>query len=207
MQTRKQLFRVLCWFSRVMVKTRRRRGLLNSSAEPHSKQLWPVSSSAKAKSSYYSPNFKEQTAQCDHKPRAACVFVRMLLHRRSAVGWARCMVHSALVIFVVPSICWKAEGNFSPGFNAGLSGLGCVLPCGPGSGESAVSHKGSPALLRGGELWALSRGAWLLAPWAHWSLRRQPFGGLAVLLLLVDPGKGSALYKVAIYPPLSPTYG
>ena len=51
------------------------------------------------KSNCYSPNFIEQTAHCDHKPRAAWVFVRLLLHRRSAAGWAECMIHSALVPF------------------------------------------------------------------------------------------------------------
>ena len=51
------------------------------------------------KSSCYSPNFIEQTAHCDHKPRAAWVYVRLLLHRRSAAGWAECMIYSALVSF------------------------------------------------------------------------------------------------------------
>ena len=40
------------------------------------------------KSSCYSPNVIEQTAHCDHKPLVAWVFVRLLLHRRSAAGWA-----------------------------------------------------------------------------------------------------------------------
>ena len=40
------------------------------------------------KSSCYSPNFIEQTAHCDHKPRAAWMHVRLLLHRRSAAGSA-----------------------------------------------------------------------------------------------------------------------
>ena len=43
---------------------------------------------SQVKSSCYSPNFIEQTAHCDHKPRAAWVYVRLLLHRRSAAGWA-----------------------------------------------------------------------------------------------------------------------
>lgn len=47
----------------------------------------------------YSPNVIEQTAHCDHKPRAAWVYVRLLLHRRSAAGWAECMIYSALVSF------------------------------------------------------------------------------------------------------------
>ena len=51
------------------------------------------------KSSCYSPNFIEQTAHCDHKPQAAWVYVRLLLHRRSAAGWAECMIYSALVSF------------------------------------------------------------------------------------------------------------
>ena len=55
--------------------------------------------SAQVKSSCYSPNFIEQTAHCDHKPRAAWVYVRLLLHRRSAAGWAECMIYSALVSF------------------------------------------------------------------------------------------------------------
>ena len=46
------------------------------------------------KLSYYSPNFIEQTARFNHKPRAAWVYVRMLLNRRSAAGWAECMVTS-----------------------------------------------------------------------------------------------------------------
>ena len=65
--------------------------------------------------------------------------------------------------------CWKAEGDVSPGFCAGVAGLGCVLPRGPGSGESAVAHKGSPLLLSGVELGGWSRGAWLLAPWVRWA--------------------------------------
>ena len=36
------------------------------------------------KSSRYSPNFIEQAAYCDHKPRVAWVYVRLLLHRRSS---------------------------------------------------------------------------------------------------------------------------
>ena len=73
-------------------------------------------------------------------------FVRMLLHRRSAAGWAECMIYSALVsFFLVPVFCWKAEGDVSPSFGAGVAGLGCVLPRGPGSGESAVAHIGSPS--------------------------------------------------------------
>ena len=51
------------------------------------------------KSSDYSPNFTEQTAHCDHKPRAAWVYVRLLIHWRSAAGWAECMIYSALVSF------------------------------------------------------------------------------------------------------------
>ena len=47
------------------------------------------------------------------------------------------------VIFLVPVFCWKAEGDVSPGFGAGVAGLGFVLPRGPGSGEGAVAHKGS----------------------------------------------------------------
>ena len=34
-------------------------------------------------------------------------------------------------------------GDVSLGFGAGVAGLGFVLPRGPGSGESAVAHKGS----------------------------------------------------------------
>jgi len=36
---------------------------------------------------------------CDHKPRAAWVYVRLLLHRCSAAGWAECVIYSALVSF------------------------------------------------------------------------------------------------------------
>ena len=57
-----------------------------------------------------------------------------------------------------------------------LAGLGCVLPRGPGSGEGAIAHEGSPPLLSGGELGDWSRGAWLLAPWARW--RRRWVGGV-----------------------------
>ena len=35
----------------------------------------------------HSPYFKEQTAITDHRPLAALVIVRVLLHRRSAAGW------------------------------------------------------------------------------------------------------------------------
>ena len=59
---------------------------------------------ALVKSSGHSPNFIEQTAHCDHKQRAAWVHVRLLLHRRSAAGWAECMMHSALVSFSSPCI-------------------------------------------------------------------------------------------------------
>ena len=100
------------------------------------------------KLSCYSPNFIEQTAHCDHKPRAAWVFVRVLLHRRSAASWAECMIYSALVsFFLVPVFCWKAKGDVSLGFGAGVAGLGCVLPRGPGSGERAFAYQGSPPLL------------------------------------------------------------
>ena len=34
------------------------------------------------------------------------------------------------VIFLVPIFCWKAEGDVSLGFGAGVAGLGCVLPRG-----------------------------------------------------------------------------
>ena len=50
------------------------------------------------------------------------------------------------------TLFWKAEGGVSPGFGTGLAGLSFVLPRGPGSGESAVAHKGSPPHLSGGEL-------------------------------------------------------
>ena len=39
-------------------------------------------------SSCHSPSFIEQTARCDNKPRAACVFARLFPHRRLAAGWA-----------------------------------------------------------------------------------------------------------------------
>ena len=66
------------------------------------------------------------------------------------------------VIFLVPVFCWKAEGDVGLVFGAGVAGLGCVLPRDPGSGESAVAHKGSPPLLSGVELEGWSRRAWLL---------------------------------------------
>ena len=67
----------------------------------------------RVKSSCYSPNFIEQTAHCDHKPWAAWVHVRLLLHRRSAAGWAECMTYSALVSFSIPCtvFCWKADSG------------------------------------------------------------------------------------------------
>ena len=68
------------------------------------------------------------------------------------------------VIFLVPIFCWRAEGDVSLGFGAGVAGLGFVLPRGPGSGKGAVAHKGSSPLLSGVELGGWSRGAWLLAP-------------------------------------------
>ena len=80
------------------------------------------------------------------------------------------------VIFLVPLFCWKAEGDVSLDFGAGVAGLGFVLPRGPGSGEGAVAHKGSPRLLSGVELGGWSRGAWLLAPWAR--SRRRLVGGV-----------------------------
>ena len=91
--------------------------------------------------------------------------VCLLLHRRSAAGWAECMIYSALVSFF-PSLtltvfCWKAEGDVSLGFGAGSAGLGCVLPRGPGSGERAVTHAGNPPVLSSGEFGGWSRGAWL----------------------------------------------
>ena len=53
------------------------------------------------------------------------------------------------VIFLVPVFCWKAEGDVSLGFGAGVAGLGFVLPRGPASGEGAVAYKGSLPLLSG----------------------------------------------------------
>ena len=149
---------------------------------------FPTKRENQVKSSCYSPNFIEQTAHCDHKPRAAWVCVRLLLHRRSAAGWAECMIYSALVsFFLVPVFCWKAEGDVSPGFGAGVAGLGFVLPRGPGSGEGAVAHKGSPPLLSGVELGGWSRGAWLLAPWARW--RRRRVGGVGGRWAIDDLGQ------------------
>ena len=55
------------------------------------------------KLSCYSPNFIEQTAHCDHRPRAAWVFMRLLFDRRSAARWTEGVVYSALVsLFLVP---------------------------------------------------------------------------------------------------------
>ena len=48
------------------------------------------------KLSCYSLNFIEQAAHYDHKPRAAWLHVRLLVHRRSAAGWAECMIYSAI---------------------------------------------------------------------------------------------------------------
>ena len=53
----------------------------------------------KVKSICYSPSFIVQAAHRDYTPRAAWVFVRLLLHRHSATGWAECMIYSALVSF------------------------------------------------------------------------------------------------------------
>ena len=80
------------------------------------------------------------------------------------------------VIFLGPIFCWKAKGDVSPGFGAGVAGLGCVLPRGPGSGVRVVAHKGSSPHPSGVELGGLSRGAWLSAPWARW--RRRRVGGV-----------------------------
>ena len=63
------------------------------------------------KSSCHSPNFIEQTAHCDHKPRAAWVYVRLLLHWRSAAGWAECIIHSALVSFSSPCVLLEGCGR------------------------------------------------------------------------------------------------
>ena len=42
------------------------------------------------------------------------------------------------VIFLVPVFCWKAEGDVSLGFGAGVAGLDYfVLPRDPGSGEAS----------------------------------------------------------------------
>ena len=62
-------------------------------------ETYLATATAQVKSSCYSPNFIEQTAHCDRKPRAAWVHLRLLLHRRSAAGWAECMIYSALVSF------------------------------------------------------------------------------------------------------------
>ena len=53
----------------------------------------------KFKFSSYSLNFIDQTAHFDHKARVACVFVRLLLHRRSAADWAECVIYAALVLY------------------------------------------------------------------------------------------------------------
>ena len=49
-----------------------------------------------------------QKAHCDHKPRAAWVFMRLLLHRRSAVGWAGCVIYSTLVSFSPAPVFWNS---------------------------------------------------------------------------------------------------
>ena len=66
------------------------------------------------KSSCYSPNFVEQTAHCDHKPRAVWVYVRLLLHRRSAASWAGCVIYSALVSFSSPCMLLEGRGRCQP---------------------------------------------------------------------------------------------
>ena len=94
------------------------------------------------KSRCCSLNFIEQTVRCDHKPRAAWVFVRLLLHRRSAAGWAECIdTFRSRAIFLVPIFCWAAEGDVVFGFGTGVAGLGCVLPRCSGSGKRVVAHK------------------------------------------------------------------
>ena len=45
----------------------------------HQGAVWEL-----VKSSFYSPNFMEHIAHCDHKPRSAWVFMRLVLHRHSA---------------------------------------------------------------------------------------------------------------------------
>ena len=57
------------------------------------------------------------------------------------------MIRSRVIFFLVPVFCWKAEGDVSLGSGAGVAGLGCVLPRGPGSGESAVAHNGAISTL------------------------------------------------------------
>ena len=96
------------------------------------------------------------------------------------------------VIFLGPVFCWKAEGDVSLGFGAGMAGLGFVLPRGPGSGEGAVAHKGSPPLLSGVELGGWSRGAWLLASWARW--RRHRVGGVGGRWAIDDLGPDVAFF-------------
>ena len=56
--------------------------------------------------------------------------------------------------------------------------------------RGAVAHKGSPPLLSGFELGGWSRGAWLLAPWAHW--RRRRVGGVDGRWAIDDLGQDVA---------------
>ena len=101
-----------------------------------------------------------------HRPRQEAIQQAGMANLPCAAGL--CSYFRSCVIFPVPLFCWKAEGEVSLSLSACLTGLGCVLPRGPGSGEGAVAHKGSPPLLSGVELGGWSRGVWLLAPWACW---------------------------------------
>ena len=110
-----------------------------------------------------------------NRPRGGRGFIGQGSRLSSKQAWRFCPAPRGYV-HLVPVFCWKAEGDVGLGFGAGVAGLGCVLPRGPGSGESAVAHRGGLKLLSGGELGGKNRGAWLLAPWARW--RRRQVGGV-----------------------------
>ena len=106
--------------------------LLNERLIPFESQ--PQVPPSQVKSSGSSPNFEEQAAQLRSQAAGGvgvCASVAPL-----AFGCRLRWVNNKFrfrVIFLVPMSYWKAEGDVSPGFGAGVAGLGCVLPCGPGS--------------------------------------------------------------------------
>ena len=49
------------------------------------------------------------------------------------------------VIFLVPIFCWKAEGDVSPGFGAGVAGLGgCSCGTPPAASLDQCVYQGFP---------------------------------------------------------------
>ena len=84
------------------------------------------------------------------------------------LSWKSLQVQRGAPHFSSPYILLEDVGL---GFGAGVAGLGFVLHRGPGSGKSAVAHKGSPPLLNGGKLggWSRGRVGALCAGWANFS--------------------------------------